>query len=219
MADFTLVVGNKNYSSWSMRAWVALKHTGAPFEETMVPLDTPQTAEGIARHSAAGKVPVLVDGGLTVWDSLAICEYLHEKLPEAKLWPQDREARAVARSVSAEMHSGFAALRTDCTMKIKSKFPAREQRPEVQADVARISRLLADTRKQYGKGGPYLFGSFTTADAFFSPVAARVKTYALPMEPAALDYLEALWQAPAVKAWVDGALAEEVVVPRYEQQK
>ena len=214
-----IVIGNKNYSSWSMRAWLALKHTGASFEEVMVPLDTPATAEGIAKYSPAGKVPVLIDGDLTISDSLAICEYLNERMPLAKLWPEDRRARAIARSISAEMHSGFQALRTDCTMKIKARFEARQQRPEVLADVARISQLLSETRKQYGRGGPYLFGSFTIADAFFAPVASRVKTYSLPVTPAALDYLEALWVSPPVKAWVDGALAETLEVPRYEQQK
>ena len=214
-----IVIGNKNYSSWSMRAWVALKQTGAPFEEVLVPLDTPQTAEGIAKHSAAGKVPVLIDAGVTVWDSLAICEYLAEKFPEAKLWPEEREKRAVARSVCAEMHSGFQALRNDCPMKIKARLPVGTMRPELAADVQRVSNLFAGTRKQYGSGGPYLFGAFSNADAFFAPVAARVKTYALPLEPAAQEYVDALWAAPAVKAWVDGALAEQLEVPRYEQKK
>ena len=214
-----LVIGNKNYSSWSMRAWLALKHTGASFEEVMVPLDTPATAEGIAKFSPAGRVPVLIDGELTIWDSLAICEYLNERMPLAKLWPEDRQARAVARSISAEMHSGFQALRSDCVMKIKARFAAKPLRPEVQADVARISQLLAETRRRYGRGGPYLFGTFTIADAFFAPVASRVKTYALPMEPAALEYIESLWSSPPVKAWVDGALAETLEAPRYQTRK
>lgn len=213
-----IVIGNKNYSSWSMRPWLALQHAGAQFEEILVPLDAADTAANIAKHSRAGRLPILLDGDLTIWDSLAICEYLAEKFPAAKLWPEDAKARATARSICAEMHSGFVALRTDCTMKIRARYPARPLRDEVKADLARLSEIWSQTRERFGQGGPYLFGGFSNADAFFGPVAARVKTYALPVEGVAAAYVDALWASPPVRAWVAGAERETLIVPRYEQQ-
>jgi glutathione S-transferase len=215
----TLVIGNKNYSSWSMRPWLALKHTGVPFEEILVPLDRPETADQIARYSASGRVPVLIDGDLRVWESLAIVEYLAEKFPQAGLWPADPKARAVARSVCAEMHSGFTALRTHHTMNIRSSQPVTSVRDDVKADLARLSQLWTDARKKYGQGGPYLFGAFSNADAFFGPVATRIKTYALPLEGAAREYVEALWSSPPLKQLVEDARNEPLVVARYEPQK
>jgi glutathione S-transferase len=211
-----IVLGNKNYSSWSMRPWIALRHTGAPFEETVVPLDLPDTAANIKRWSPSGRVPALIDGELTVWDSIAICEYLNEKFPAARLWPADPAARAVARSVSAEMHSGFQALREHCLMRIRSSFPAAPLRDDVARDVVRVKEIWTDCRRRFGKEGPYLFGAFSIADAMYAPVVTRFRTYALPIEGAAREYADALWDDPAVREWVQAARDEKLVAPLHE---
>ena len=211
-----IVLGNKSYSSWSFRPWLALKHTGAPFEEVVIGLDLPDTAQQIAKYSRAGRVPILIDGELTIWDSIAICEYLAEKFPGAKLWPEDRAARAVARSAAAEMHSGFVALRTHHTMKVKEQFPPAPLREDVQADVARIAELWTECRKRYGAGGPFLFGHFTIADAMYGPVVSRFRTYQIPLPPKAQEYAEAMWKDPAYQEWVAGAKAEKLRARRYE---
>ena len=183
----------------------------------MIPLDRPDTVATIARHSPSGRVPALIDGDLTICDSLAIAEYCAEKFPRARLWPEDAKARAVARSICAEMHSGFDALRTHHCMKIKDSLPVSNPRADVKADLARLSELWADARKKYGKGGPFLFGAWTHADAFFAPVATRVRTYALPVDAAAREYLDAVWNDAAVQEWVEGARRENMIVPRYER--
>ncbi len=213
-----LIVGNKRYSSWSMRPWVALKHTQAPFTERVIGLDLPDTASAIAKVNPAGRVPALLDDGLLVWDSLAICEYLAEKFPAAKLWPVDPRARAQARSACAEMHSGFQALRTDFTMRIlPTPLKTPPIRPEVAAEVQRITSLWAELRERWGQGGPFLFGHFTNADAFFAPVAiGRIKAYGVPVPEAAQAYVEAVAAHPAVKSWVDDAHRETLRVARYE---
>jgi len=213
-----LIVGNKKYSSWSMRPWVALKHAGAPFEEQVIGLDLPDTATNIARVNPAGRVPALYDDGLLVWDSLAICEYLAEKLPAAQLWPADVRARAQARSACAEMHSSFQALRTDFPMKlVTEKLSTPAIRPEVAADIARITALWTELRQRYGQGGPFLFGRFGIADAYFAPVAVgRFLAYGLRLEGAVKDYVDAVAAQPAVKAWVDAARQETIRVRRYE---
>lgn len=213
-----LVVGNKKYSSWSMRPWVALKHTGAPFEERVIGLDLPDTAANIVKVNPAGRVPALYDDGLLVWDSLAICEYLAEKFPQAQLWPADAKARAQARSACAEMHSSFQALRTDFPMKLVTE-PLRTPalRPEVKADIARLTSLWTELRARHGQGGPFLFGRFGIADAYFAPVAVgRFLAYGLPLEGVVKDYVAAVAAQPAVKAWVDGAHRETIRVKRYE---
>ncbi len=212
-----LVIGNKKYSSWSIRAYLTLLHTGAPFEEQVIGLDLPDTEANIRRVSAAGRVPVLIDGALTVWDSLAICEYLAEKFPQAKLWPEDPHARAIARSACAEMHSGFPALRGDLPMKIVEPMPPPALRPEAQADIARITALWADCRARFGKGGPYLFGHYTIADSFYAPVAVgRFRTYSVPLESMARDYVDALEKNGAVQHWLRGARSESLRAARYE---
>lgn len=214
----TLIVGNKKYSSWSMRPWVALKHTGAPFEEQLIGLDLPDTAATIAKVNPAGRVPALSDDGLLVWDSLAICEYLAEKFPAAQLWPADAKARAQARSACAEMHSGFQALRGDLPMKLVTEpLSAPALRLEVRADLSRLTALWTELRQRHGQGGPFLFGRFGIADAYFAPVAVgRLLAYGLPLEGVVKDYVAAVAAQPAVKAWVDDARRETIRVRRYE---
>ena len=210
-----IVIGNKKYSSWSMRPWLALKETGAPFEEVLVGLDLPDTAQQIRKYSPSGRVAALVDGETTVWDSIAICEYLNEKFPQAQLWPKDSKARAQARSVSAEMHSGFANLRTDCSMKILKTFPVAPLRPETRAEVDRIVEIWTDCLQK--SGGPYLFGGKPCiADAMYAPVVSRFRSYSIPVSGAAKGYCETIWAWPAVQKWIEDAKAETLRVKRYE---
>jgi glutathione S-transferase len=202
-----IVVGNKKYSSWSLRGWLALKLAGAPFEEVVVALDMPDTAQNIRKYSSSGRVPALIDGELTVWDSLAIGEYLHEQFPAAGLWPADPAQRARARAISAEMHSGFANLRNDCSMRIVETRPYKALRPETQADVDRIVEIWEDCLRR--SGGRFLFGARPClADAFYAPVVSRFRTYSIPASPAAQAYCDAVWAWPAVQDWVAAARAE-----------
>ena len=164
MAQLKIVIGNKKYSSWSLRGWLAVKHTGEPFDEIVVPLDQPTTREHLLRHSPSGRVPVLIDGDTMVWDSLAICEYLSERFPQRRMWPEDRKARALARSISAEMHAGFQNLRNDLCMKIVESIPTSSFRPEVKEEIQRILSIWTDCRQRYGRNKPFLFGDFTIAD-------------------------------------------------------
>ncbi|MBK1839391.1 glutathione S-transferase family protein [Azospirillum sp. YIM B02556] len=210
MSDLTLVMGNKTYSSWSLRPWLALRQAGLSFAETVVPLRQPDTAARIAAHSPSGRVPTLLHGGLTVWDSLAICEYVAELAPEATLWPADRTARAVARSVSAEMHSGFASLRTTMSMDLKSDRKGQGMTEATAADIARIEALWADARSRFGSpaGGPFLFGAFTIADAMFAPVVTRLETYGVAVSPGSRAYMDAVMALPAMRDWIAAAKAE-----------
>ena len=210
-----LYIGNKNYSSWSMRPWVLLTQAGIPFEEVMARFDSfaPDShfKQVIGPVSPVGKVPALVDGDLAVWDTLAIAEYLAEKFPDQQIWPADIQARARARSICAEMHSGFAALRSACPMNIEASLPEIGQlvwrdKPAVRADVARLVAMWSELLAQHG--GPMLFGTFSVADAYFAPVVMRFKTYALPVPEAIAAYMERVAELPGVKAWVQGALAE-----------
>jgi glutathione S-transferase len=210
-----LYIGNKNYSSWSMRPWVLLTQAGIPFEEIKLRFDafTPDSTfkTELARVTPAGRVPVLVDGDLTIWDSLAIAEYVAEKFPEKKLWPSSVADRARARSVCAEMHSGFAALRTHCLMNIEASLPeigARVLRdePEVAADFARVTEIFRGLLAAHG--GPMLFGAFTIADAYFAPVVMRIRTYALPVPPDVAAWTQRLVELAGVAAWIRDALAE-----------
>ena len=211
-----IVVGNKNYSSWSMRAWLALELTGAPYQEVVVPLDRPDTAERIRSFSPAGRVPVLLDGDLVVWDSLAIGEYLAEKFPSAGLWPESPEARAVARAVSAEMHSGFQALRSSMPMNIKLHRPVVAPAPDVAADLTRV-RGIWRTQLDRAPAGDYLFGRFGLADAMFAPVVARLRTYGVALEGPEAAYADAVWRHPAVVKWVAGAREEGQSIPKYDR--
>jgi glutathione S-transferase len=210
-----LYIGNKNYSSWSMRPWVLLTQAGIAFEEVMVRFDSFATDSDfkkiIGPVSPVGKVPALVDGGLVVWDTLAIAEYLAEKFPDKQLWPADIQARARARSICAEMHSGFAALRSACPMNIEASLPeigqlAWRDKPAVRADVARLVAMWSELLAQHG--GPMLFGNFSVADAYFAPVVMRLKGYALPVPDDIAAYMGRVCALPGVKAWVQGALAE-----------
>ena len=210
-----LYIGNKNYSSWSMRPWVVLKQASIAFEEVAVRFDSFDSGSTFRKTMDAltpvGKVPVLDDDGLVVWDTLAIAEYLAEKFPEKSLWPQDIKARARARSVCAEMHSGLGALRSACPMNIEARLPETGQliwrdKLAVRADVARVVAMWDELLQTYG--GPMLFDSFTIADAYFAPVAMRLKTYALPVPDSITAYIDRLCAAPGVKAWIDDALVE-----------
>jgi len=211
-----LYIGNKNYSSWSMRPWVLLRQAGIPFQEHKVRFDSfegdSQFKDTVSKISPAGKVPVLVDEGLAIWDSLAIAEYAAECFPDKALWPQDRRARARARSVCAEMHSGFSALRSHCPMNIEAHLPQigalvwRDQ-PAVRADVQRIVAMWTELLDAYH--GPMLFGSFSIADAFFAPVCMRLRGYALPVPGHVTDYIRRVCALPAVKAWMEDALQEK----------
>lgn len=214
-----LYIGNKNYSSWSMRPWVLLRHFGIPFQEVMVRFDSFDAGsafkQAVGQRSPVGKVPVLVHGDLVVWDTLAIAEYVAEyageHFPEHALWPRDQAQRARARSLCAEMHAGFGALRSACPMNIEAALPevgARvlAEQPAVAADLARLVAMW--TGALAASGGPFLFGGFSVADAFYAPVVARLRSYALPVPPAVGAYMDRLWASPGVAAWVHDALAE-----------
>lgn len=216
MSDITLVLGNKNYSSWSMRPWLALKHTGLEFEELVIPLDTPGYKAEILKYSSAGRVPILKRGDLTVWDSLAICEYAAEISPEVPLWPEDAAARAVARSVSCEMHTGFAALRKYMPMNVRSSFPKEGREPGVQEDIDRIRSIWRSCRNNYGFDGPFLFGRFTVADAMFAPVVSRFRTYAVELGEVEQAYADAVWALDSVRAWVKDAEDEPMIIDSAE---
>ena len=211
-----LYIGNKNYSSWSMRPWVLLKQAGIPFEEIMVRFDSfdadSQFKATLNTLTPTGKVPALVDGDLVVWDTLAIAEYAAEQFPDKALWPRDKAARARARSVCAEMHAGFTGLRSNCPMNIEASLTGVgaliwRDKPAVRADVARLVAMWQELLGTYG--GPMLFGEFTVADAYFAPVCMRLTTYGLPVPPDVAAYVARVSALPGVSAWVDGALAEK----------
>ena len=216
MADLTLYLGNKNYSSWSLRAWLALKHTTVAFDEVVIPLYQPASRETILKYSPSGRVPVLKHGDATIWESLAICEYLAEAFPTFGLWPKDHAARALARSVSAEMHAGFAALREHLPMNVRSSFPDRGVTPEVQADINRVMSIWRGCRDRFGKGGDFLFGTFTIADAMYAPVATRFRTYRIELEREAEAYCDAIMALPAMQEWAAAARNEPMIIERYE---
>lgn len=218
MAEITIYLGNKNYSSWSLRAWLALKRTGQPFEEVVIPLREPDTHETILRYSPSGLVPALKYGEITVWDSLAIMEYLAESFPEAALWPSEAERRAAARAISAEMHSGFEALRRNMPMNIRSSFPGRGMTPEAQADINRITAIWRDCRRRSGAGagGGFLFGAFTIADAMFAPVVSRLRTYGVELDEVSRDYVAAVWECPEMQEWAAAAGDEPWIIPEFE---
>jgi glutathione S-transferase len=214
----TLVIGNKNYSSWSMRPWIALRATNVAFDELVIPLYTGDAdKQRILGFTRSGKVPVLVDGNVTIWDSLAIIEYAAERFPKARLWPDDYAARAHARSISAEMHSGFAALRDECGMNLHRPVGAKPLSDAALADIARIQQIWSDCRQRYGRTGPYLFGSFSGADAMFAPVVHRFRTYAVETAPDVGFYMQVMMALPAFQEWTNAALAETLVIEKFEQ--
>lgn len=201
-----LVLGDRSFSSWSLRPWLAAKQAGLPFDEVSVRLHQPGAKENILRHSPSGKVPCLIDGDTVVWDSLAICEYLAELAPA--LWPAERAARAEARSVSAEMHSGFTALRQNMGMDLRAAKPGQGRTPESEADIARIVAIWESCRSRHAAGGPFLFGAFSIADAMYAPVVWRFVSYAVALPPAAQAWADAMLALPAMREWQAGALAE-----------
>ena len=213
----TLIIGNKNYSSWSMRPWVAMTAFGIPFQEVRVLLDQRDTATKIAAYSACGRVPVLLAGEMTIWDSLAICEYLAEQFPDKHLWPQDVAARAMARCVCAEMHSGFTGLRTDMSMNIKATLPGRGRTAAAQADIGRISEIWEECLSRFGHH-QFLFGDFSIADAYFAPVVMRFRTYGVSLAPALNAYCERVQAHPAVARWITEALAETEVAAKHDAE-
>ncbi len=212
MSKLQLVIGNKNYSSWSLRPWMALTMAGIPFRETVIPLDTPETAPLIAQHSGAGRVPVLHHGRQTVWDSLAIMEYLAELFPEKHLWPKPLAARAIARAVANEMHAGFGALRSACPMNLRRPRRPIPMSAEVLKDVARIEHIWRGCRAKFGKGGKFLFGRFSIADAMYAPVASRFDTYAVEVAEDTRAYMNTIMNTGAFASWREAAIKESWVV-------
>ncbi|MDB5609237.1 MAG: glutathione S-transferase [Bradyrhizobium sp.] len=212
-----LVIGNKNYSSWSMRPWIALRANNIAFDEVFIPLYTGDADKRrILSFTHSGKVPALVDGDVTIWDSLAIIEYAAERFPEALIWPEDRASRAHARSISAEMHSGFAALRNECGMNLHRPVGAITLSENARADIARVQQIWIECRERYGKSGPFLFGAFGGADAMFAPVVHRFRTYAIPVAPEVRDYMNAMMSLPAFQEWTSAGLAETIVIEKFE---
>ncbi len=214
----TLVIGNKNYSSWSMRPWIAMRAANIAFEEVFIPLytDDPADKQRILSFTRSGKVPALIDGDITVWDSLSIIEYLAERFPQAKLWPEDRAMRAHARSISAEMHSGFLPLRNECGMNLHRPVGAVPLSADAQANIGRVEEIWRECRQRYGGSGPFLFGAFGGADAMYAPVVHRFRTYAIEVGAEAKAYMETMMALPAFREWTGAALAETLVIEKFE---
>jgi len=206
----TLVIANKCYSSWSLRPWLLMKQLGIPFDEIVIPLDLPDTKAKVLKHSPAGKVPILIDGDVTVWESIAIMEYIGDAF--APVWPSDRDARAMARSVAAEMHAGFPALRSACPMNLGRKYAPKDRGDAVARDVARFSEIVRQARERFGAGGPFLFGAFSAADAMYAPLATRLDTYSIAIDATTRAYVDAILALPAFQEWRSAALKEEWIV-------
>ena len=206
----TLVIANKCYSSWSLRPWLLMKQLGIPFDEIVIPLDLPDTKAKVLAHSPAGKVPILIDGDVTVWESIAIMEYIGDAF--APVWPSDRDARAMARSVAAEMHAGFPALRSACPMNLGRKYAPKDRGDAVARDVARFSEIVRQARERFGAGGPFLFGAFSAADAMYAPLATRLDTYSIAIDATTRAYVDAILALPAFQEWRSAALQEEWIV-------
>jgi glutathione S-transferase len=211
-----LIIGNKNYSSWSFRPWIAMKVAGIPFDEEVISLDAPDFKPRVSKISGTGKVPVLDDGGIHVWESLAIMEYLAERFPAARLWPIGPAARARARVVSSEMHAGFLPLRRALPMNMWRPVKRRELNDETQANVRRIQAMWAECRNRYGAGGPFLFGPFGAADAMYAPVVSRFYTYDVEVDAPTRAYMDAMMALPAWAEWTAAALKEPWVLPEDE---
>lgn len=211
-----LVIGNKLFSSWSLRPWLVLAAFDIPFSETMVVLRQADTAARIQAHSPSGKVPVLIDGDVVVWESLAIIEYLAERHPDRAIWPQDAKARAHARAISSEMHAGFQALRQACPMNLGKRFAPKDRGAGAQADIARIVALWADARARFGAGGPFLYGAFSAADAMYAPVVTRLDTYQIAVDDGTRRYMDAMLAHPAFVRWRTAALAETWAIDALE---
>jgi glutathione S-transferase len=213
-----LAIGNKNYSSWSMRPWLALRAGNIAFEEICIPLytDNPADKDRILSFTRSGKVPCLIDGDVTVWDSLSIIEYVAERFPEARIWPGDRAARAQARSISAEMHSGFLPLRNECGMNLHRPIRSVPLSDDARANIARVDQIWSECRARHGKSGSFLFGAFGGADAMFAPVVHRFRTYAIDVSPVAKAYMETMMALPAFAEWTKAGLAETLIIEKFE---
>lgn len=214
-----LIIGNKNYSSWSLRGWLACKQSGLAFEEIIVPLygdewDAQKRQDDLAPSS--GKVPILWDGEAVVWDSLAIVEHLADKVGRDRFWPKEEDARAMARSMAAEMHSGYLALRKQCPMNVRRRVEDAKIDEDARGDVVRILTLWAEARARFGKGGPFLFGSFSAADIFYAPVVSRFITYGIAVPGFAVAYMQAVWEHEWLQNWIEAAEAEDWVIEQYE---
>ena len=216
MPNLVLVISNKAYSSWSLRPWLLMKQAGIEFEEVRLSLYEEGAKQKILQVSPTGKVPVLKDGDLTIWDSLAICEYLAEKYPEKRLWPAQTAARACARSISAEMHSGFTHLRTRMPMNVRREIAGRTRTDEVIGEISRIEAIWNDCRRRFGARGAFLFGAFSIADAMYAPVVSRLRTYGVTLAAEAGAYAASIHALPAMQEWIAGAHAETEVNPQYE---
>jgi glutathione S-transferase len=213
-----LLIGNKCYSSWSLRAWLLMRATGIAFTEQLVLLDEPGFKDAIfaAAPGSGGTVPTLIDGEIAVWETLAICEYLHDTQPQAGIWPRDKAARAHARAISSEMHAGFTALRGACPMNLGKRFAAHGRGPGVARDVERLTGLWRQARERFGAGGPFLYGTFSAADAMYAPVVTRLDTYGIAVDPVSRDYMKAVLALPAYREWLAAALAEPWIVAQDE---
>jgi glutathione S-transferase len=216
----TLVIGNKVHSSWSLRPWILMRELGIPFDEVLIPFSnpfhSPEWKAEVRRYSPAAKVPALVDGDIAVWESLAIMEYVAELRPDLPVWPRETAARAMARSISAEMHAGFGALRSACPMNLGKKYGEKDRGAAVAADVARVTEIWRTARERFGAGGPFLFGAFGAADAMYAPVVTRFDTYSIPVDPVSRGYMDAVLGTAAFREWRSAALAETWIVPEDE---
>ena len=208
-----LFIGNKVYSSWSLRPWIVMRAKGIAFGETLVQLRTSDSPHHIRKYSPSGKVPCLVDGDVTVWETIAIMEYLADKFPDEGIWPRDPKARAHARAISAEMHAGFQSLRSQCGMAATQRFAPRARSAEVQADVARVTAIWNEARAKYASGtGPFLYGDFSAADGMYAPVATRFRTYSITVDAVSQAYVDAVLEHPAYRQWLSAAAAEPWVI-------
>jgi glutathione S-transferase len=222
-----LIIANKVHSSWSMRPWLLLTHFGIPFEEVLIPFgptfDDPDWKAKVRAYSPAGKVPALVDGDIRVWESLSIMEYVAERRPDLAIWPRDPAARALARNIASEMHSGFSALRNACPVNLGKRHAPKDRGPAVAADVARITAIWNECRARHGAhdspGGPFLFGAFTAADAMYAPVCTRLRSYSIAVDPVSEAYCDAIYALPAFTAWREAALKEPWIVPEDEMDE
>lgn len=215
-----LIIGNKAYSSWSLRGWLAVKQSGLPFEEITVPMfgeEWDRAREGDEFAPSGGKVPILWDDNTVIWDSIAIVEWLADRVGRSRFWPEDPAARGMARSMAAEMHSSYPNLRRECTMNVRKQYPPKELSESVHAEVIRILELWAEARARHGSGGPFLFGTFGAADIMFAPVVTRFVTYSIPVPRFAATYMEAVLQHPWMREWIEAAQEEPWVIEQYEQ--
>jgi glutathione S-transferase len=216
MTQLTLVIGNKNYSSWSLRPWLLMKQLELEFEEIIIPLYTSEATSQLQRYSPSKKVPVLLHNNITVWESLAICEYLAETFPYLPCWPENKTARALARSISTEMHSGFQVLRQNMPMNCRNRYPGKGLALGVEKDISRITDIWKECKQKFGTNGNFLFGDFTIADAMFAPVALRFITYNVKLDPISQNYVESILALPAIQNWITDAKSETEVISKFE---